>query len=120
MEMAQDCNQRKLGTRLSASLHPFRTGLFATETAFIQLELQSTALGPHGMRLTEPPSSACLYARGSICISRERLGGAPVSYISRPGTESVSSHLKAPYWLLRCVSLARIYAVFRICFHATY
>jgi transposase-like protein len=45
----------------------------------------------------EPPSSACLDARGSICISRERLGGAPVSYISRPGTESVSSHLKAPY-----------------------
>src|SRR5215475_11905647 len=45
----------------------------------------------------EPPSSACLYARGSICISRERFGGAPVSYISGPGTESVSSHLKAPY-----------------------
>src|SRR5215468_1120269 len=33
MEMAQDCNQRKFGTRLSASIHPFRTGLFATETA---------------------------------------------------------------------------------------
>jgi hypothetical protein len=45
----------------------------------------------------EPPSSACLDARGSICLSRERLEGAPVSYISRPGTESVSSHLKAPY-----------------------
>ena len=45
----------------------------------------------------EPPSSACLYARGSICISQERFGGAPVSYISRPGTESVSSHLKVPY-----------------------
>ena len=34
MEMAQDCNQRKFGTRLSASIHPFRTGLFATETVF--------------------------------------------------------------------------------------
>ena len=45
----------------------------------------------------EPPSSACLYARGSICLSRERLGGAPVSYISRPGTESVSSCLKLLY-----------------------
>src|SRR5215471_8178720 len=44
----------------------------------------------------EPPSSACLYTRGSTCISRERLGGAPVSDISRPGTESVSSHLKTP------------------------
>jgi len=51
MEMAQDCNQRKFGTRLSASIHPFRTGLFATETAFIQLGLQSTAVGPHYMRL---------------------------------------------------------------------
>src|SRR5262249_22808019 len=45
----------------------------------------------------EPPSSACLYARGSTCISQERLGGAPVSDISRPGVESVSSHLKLPY-----------------------
>src|SRR5215470_1647351 len=45
----------------------------------------------------EPPFSACLYARRSICISQERLGGAPVSYISGPGTESVSSHLKSPY-----------------------
>jgi ethanolamine utilization protein EutA (predicted chaperonin) len=38
----------------------------------------------------EPPSSACLDARGSTCISQERLGGAPVSYISRLGAESVS------------------------------
>jgi hypothetical protein len=52
MEMAQDCNQWNFGTRLSASIHPFRTGLFATETAFIQLGLQSTVLGPHEMRLT--------------------------------------------------------------------
>jgi len=54
MEMAQDCNQRKFGTRLSASIYPFRTGLCATETAFIQLGLQSTAVGPHDMRLTGP------------------------------------------------------------------
>jgi hypothetical protein len=45
MEMAQDCNQRKFGTTLDASIHPFRTGLFAIETAFIQLGLQSTAWG---------------------------------------------------------------------------
>src|SRR5215475_14838096 len=45
----------------------------------------------------DPPSSACLYARGSTCISKERLGGVPVSYISRLGAESVSSHLKLPY-----------------------
>src|SRR5262245_30915115 len=52
MEMAQDCNQRKFGTRLSASIHPFRTGLFATETAIIRPGLQSTPVGPHYMRLT--------------------------------------------------------------------
>src|SRR5262244_1196247 len=39
----------------------------------------------------EPPSSACLDARGSTCLSQERLGGAPVSYISRPGLR-VSHH----------------------------
>src|SRR5215813_12327962 len=52
MEMAQDCNQRQFGTRLSASIHLCETGLCATETAFIQPGLQSTALGPHYMRLT--------------------------------------------------------------------
>ena len=46
---------------------------------------------------SEPPASACLDVRGSTCISQERLGGAPVSYISRPGAKSVSSHLKPPY-----------------------
>ena len=45
----------------------------------------------------EPPSSACLDARGSTGISQERLGGVPVSYISRPGAERVSLHLKLPY-----------------------
>src|SRR5215470_17795361 len=29
MEMAQDCNQWKFGTRLFASIHPFRTGFCA-------------------------------------------------------------------------------------------
>jgi hypothetical protein len=28
MEMSQDCNQRVFGTTLSASIHPFRTGLW--------------------------------------------------------------------------------------------
>src|SRR5215475_12087439 len=97
MEMAQDCNQRKFGTRFSASIYPFRTGLFATETAFIQLSLQSTAPGPHYMRLTRPAVFGLSLWRGSTCISRERLGGVPVSYISRLGAESVSSHLKLPY-----------------------
>jgi hypothetical protein len=52
MDMAQDCNQCVFGTSLSASLHPFRTGLCATATALIQLGLQSAAVGPHEMRLT--------------------------------------------------------------------
>ena len=52
MEMDQDCNQRKLETTLIASIHPFRTGLFATETAIIRMGLQSTAPRPHEMRLT--------------------------------------------------------------------
>ena len=46
IEIGRDCNQRKFGTRLFASIHLFRTGLFAIETAFIQLGLQSTALRP--------------------------------------------------------------------------
>ena len=33
MEMAQDCNQRKFGTTLSAFIHPPKTGFRATETA---------------------------------------------------------------------------------------
>jgi hypothetical protein len=44
----------------------------------------------------EAPSSACLYAKGSICISRERLGGAPVSYIFRPGTRVSHNPSKHP------------------------
>src|SRR5215475_14627548 len=84
MEMAQDCNQRKFGTRLSASIHPFRTGLFATETAIIRLGLQSTALGPHSMRLTgttvfglslcERETHASLENALEVLLSRTSLG----------------------------------------------
>ena len=71
MAMAQDGNQRKFGTRLSVSIHPFRTGLFATETAFIQLGLQSTAPGPHYLQLNGRRAKdyfnlilGCLYREG--------------------------------------------------------
>jgi hypothetical protein len=71
---------------------------------YLPLSLQSAARDCNQRRWDhitcdspEPPSSACLCARGSTCISQERLGGVPVSDISRPGAESVSSHLKLPY-----------------------
>ena len=64
MEMAQDCNQRKFETRLSASIHPFRTGLFATETATILAGQQWIAAGQHYLQLTRDlacalPADAC-------------------------------------------------------------
>ena len=71
---------------------------------YVQLRLLLSSWDCHQQRwdhitcdYPEPPSSACLVARGSTGISQERLGGVPVSYISRPGAESVSSHLKLPY-----------------------
>ena len=51
--MGQDCNQRSFRTTLSASIHPFRTGLFATETAIIQPGLQSIAAGQDYLQLTK-------------------------------------------------------------------
>src|SRR5689334_5472297 len=61
------------------------------------LGLQSTAMGPHYMQLTATTVFGLSVCEGKPMHSRERLGGAPVSYISRPGAESVSSHLKSPY-----------------------
>ena len=52
MEISQDYNQRKFGTGFYASIYPFKTGFYATETAFIQLGLQSRGPRPHEMRLT--------------------------------------------------------------------
>jgi hypothetical protein len=49
--MTQDCNQGIFGTGLSASIHPLRTGLFATEPAMIRFGLQSPEWGPDYLQL---------------------------------------------------------------------
>ena len=94
--MGQDCNQRKFGTRLYASIHPLRTGLFATETAFILLGLQSTALRLHEMRLTDITVLGLALCGEDACVSGERRGGAAVSYTSGPGDVSASPRVNPP------------------------
>src|SRR5215831_3627132 len=47
----RDCNQRKFGTGLYASIYPFKTGFCATETAISGTGLQSRRPGPHYMQL---------------------------------------------------------------------
>ena len=108
--MGQDCNQRKLGTTLIASIHPSGTGFCATETAFIRPGLQSTAPGPHYLRLDESTvSSACPQHPIPLCAGK-RPGGAPVSYASRPGHGSVSLGYNSPYRDTKTVSPAMSHA----------
>src|SRR5438128_11038945 len=71
---------------------------------YLQLRLLLSSCGCNQRRhdhikcdYSEPPASACLDVRRSTCISHERLGGSHATYISRPRTESVSSHLHLPY-----------------------
>src|SRR5712692_8868139 len=63
--MAQDCNQRKLGTTFAATITPSRTGFRATETAISGIGLQSMAPGPHYVQLNSATRQT-----GLACPSR--------------------------------------------------
>jgi len=65
--MAQDCNQGIFGTGLSASIHPPRTGLSASETAINQLGRQSTVVGLHYLQLD------ALTVLGPSCFALQRM-----------------------------------------------
>jgi hypothetical protein len=58
---------------LSASIHLPRTGLSASETAFIQPGLQSTVLGPHYMQL----DALTVLGPSFLALKRLRIWGAP-------------------------------------------
>src|SRR5947208_5365407 len=102
--MGQDCNQRKLGTTLFATIHRPRTTLSATETAFTRPGLQSTAPGPHYLRRDEITVSSACPQHPIPSSAGKRPGGASVSYTSRPGNESVSPRLNPPYSAATTVS----------------
>ena len=78
---------------------------------YVQLRLLLSSWDCHQQRwdhitcdYPEPPSSACLDARGSTGISQERLGGVPVSYISKQNPQSVRRNnfpgAQIPQWFL--------------------
>src|SRR5438067_1290033 len=71
--MAQDCNQRIFGNGLSASIHPPRTGLFASQPAINRLGLQSTVVGPHYLQL----DALTVLGPSFFALQRMRIWRAP-------------------------------------------